>query len=410
MKESYIYINQKKLRCGYTTGTCAAAAAKAATQMLLGRKQVTHVIIQMPKGEQLELQVQDAPTQVNPWVGTPHTLQSAKWKEAMSCGVEKDGGDDVDATNGMMIYATVYMLEIDEKQHIPYPAGKVVIDGGIGIGRVTKVGLDQPVGNAAINSVPRKMIEGEVQKVMEQYGYEGSLQVLIWAPEGEAIARKTFNERLGIQGGISILGTSGIVEPMSEKALVDTIRTEMQQKAAQGQKDLLVVPGNYGETFLKESLQIDVEKAIKCSNFIGDTIDMAYEYQVSSMLLVGHIGKLIKLGAGIMNTHSRVADGRMEVLASCAILADARMDIVKSILHCTTTDEAITILLKEQVLEPTMEILMKKIAFYLNNRAYEGMMVGAITFSKQYGLLGKTENADQLLKKNYGIRHGNVSI
>ncbi|MDD2972146.1 MAG: cobalt-precorrin-5B (C(1))-methyltransferase CbiD [Lachnospiraceae bacterium] len=393
MTETYVYKNQQKLRCGYTTGTCAAGAVKAALQMLLGGKVVEHVSVTAPKGTVLELQVQEQ-----------------QLGEKVSCAIRKDSGDDADVTNGIRIYATVWKADGEEqdcsgglRERRNRWENQVWIQGGVGIGRVTKPGLNQPIGNAAINSVPREMITKVALSILEQYGYEGSIHVLISAPEGVEIAKRTFNPRLGIEGGISILGTSGIVEPMSEQALVETIRVEMRQKLSQGMTHLLVVPGNYGEQFLRDTLQIDVEKAIKCSNFVGETIDMAYEYKADSMLLVGHIGKFVKLGAGIMNTHSRVADGRMEVLASCAILAGVRTEAVKEILNCLNTDEAIAILIREQMLETAMDILMKKIYYYIENRAYTGMTIGAVTFSRQYGLLGMTEYAKEMLDRLRGV-------
>ncbi len=372
MLEQYVYKDQKKLRCGYTTGSCAAAAAKAATAMLLSEEYVSKVSLLTPKGTELQLQV----------------LDIQRKKEQVTCAIQKDSGDDADVTNGILIYASAM-----------HQQGGISIEGGIGVGRVTKSGLDQPIGQAAINSVPRKMIKEAVLEEMDAHGYEGGIKVIISIPEGAEIAKRTFNPRLGIEGGISVLGTSGIVEPMSEQALVDTIRTEIKMQSTNGIHDLLVTPGNYGADFLKDVLHIDIEKAIKCSNFIGDTIDMAYEYQIKSLLLVGHIGKLVKLGAGIMNTHSKMADGRMEVLCSCAIRAGVKSETAERILDCITTDEAIAILQEVQLAEGTMIILMERIEFYLRQRAYEGMEIAAITFSNQYGILGRTSKAETLLQR-----------
>lgn len=370
MPEQYVFKDQKKLRCGYTTGSCAAAAAKAATAMLLSDGCVSEVSLHTPKGTVLQLQV----------------LDIKRTKEQVSCAIQKDSGDDADVTNGILIYASVMRQQ-----------GDITIEGGIGVGRVTKSGLDQPIGQAAINTVPRKMIREAVIEEIDTYGYEGGIQVMISIPEGVEIAKRTFNHRLGIEGGISVLGTSGIVEPMSEQALVDTIRTEIKMQSINGNYNLLITPGNYGADFLKDVLHIDIEKAIKCSNFIGDTIDLAYEYQIKSLLLVGHIGKLVKVGAGIMNTHSRMADGRMEVLCSCAIRAGAKSEVANQILNCITTDEAIAILQEAQIAEDTMAILMEKIEFYLQHRAYEGLEIAAITFSNRYGILGSTSKAKDLL-------------
>lgn len=372
MLERYVYKNQKKLRCGYTTGTCACAAAKAAAQMLLSGKDVLEVNVETPMGVHLQLPVE----------------KIVRGIESVSCAIKKDSGDDPDVTNGIYIYAEV-----------SYVIGKnVIIDGGIGIGRITKKGLQRPIGEAAINPVPLKMIADGVSDIADRYSYEGGLKVVISAPEGVEIAKKTFNPQLGIVGGISILGTTGIVEPMSEQAIIDTIRTEINMHMADGERTLLIAPGNYGQDFLFNNLNIELKRSIKCSNYIGDTIDMVCDAGAESMLLVGHIGKLVKLGAGIMNTHSRVADGRMEVLSACAIQAGAEADIARKILDCVTTDAALEILKESDMLEGAMEQLMIRIEKVLQHRSSERIRIGAIIFSNEYGILGKTKLADELVK------------
>lgn len=372
MLERYVYKNQKKLRCGYTTGTCACAAAKAAAQMLLSGKDVLEVNVETPMGVHLQLPVE----------------KIVRGVESVSCAIKKDSGDDPDVTNGIYIYAEV-----------SYVIGKnVIIDGGIGIGRITKKGLQRPIGEAAINSVPLKMIADGVSDIADRYSYEGGLKVVISAPEGVEIAKKTFNPQLGIVGGISVLGTTGIVEPMSEQAIIDTIRTEINMHMADGERTLLIAPGNYGQDFLFNNLNIELKRSIKCSNYIGDTIDMVCDAGAESMLLVGHIGKLVKLGAGIMNTHSRVADGRMEVLSACAIQAGAEADIARKILDCVTTDAALEILKESDMLEGAMEQLMIRIEKVLQHRSSERIRIGAIIFSNEYGILGKTKLADELVK------------
>lgn len=368
--EHFIYKDQKKLRLGYTTGTCATAATKAAAQMLLGGERVERVELITPKGIPLQLKVEQIVMEEN----------------KVSCAIRKDAGDDYDVTNGAYVYASV------EKINQGYE-----IDGGEGIGRVTKPGLDQSVGNAAINTVPRQMMAEVMTEVADDYGYEGGLRTVISVPEGADIAKKTLNEKMGIVGGISILGTSGIVEPMSEAALTDTIRAELSMYCAQGQKDIIITPGNYGETFLTEKLGLDLEHTVKCSNFIGETIDMAYEFKLSSLLLIGHLGKLVKLGSGIMNTHSKYADGRMETLSSCVLLAGGSGELARRILDCNTTDEAVEVLWMAAFLQPAVEQLMKKIESALRQRAYEGLEIEAVVFSNRFGVLGKTKGAEQLM-------------
>lgn len=380
MLERYVYKNQKKMRCGYTTGTCACAAAKAAAYMLLSGREVKEIKVITPMGVSLTLPVIDIDIK----------------EDKVICAIKKDSGDDPDVTNGIKIYAQVTYVKEDIMRTINTDG--VIVDGGIGVGRVTKKGLKCAVGEAAINPVPLKMIKEAVAEAAESYSYEGSLKVIISAPKGVDIAKKTFNPNLGITGGISILGTTGIVEPMSEQALIDTIKTEINMHIAQGEKVLLVAPGNYGQDFLLNTLNIELKRSIKCSNYIGDTIDMVCDSGAKAMLLVGHIGKLVKLGAGIMNTHSKVADGRMEVMSACAIRAGADADTAGKILDCITTEAALEILKKSDILEKTMYQLMLRIEDVLQRRSGGKIVIGTIVFSNEYGILGKTSAADKLLE------------
>lgn len=380
MLERYVYKNQKKMRCGYTTGTCACAAAKAAAYMLLSGREVKEIKVITPMGVSLTLPVIDIDIK----------------EDKVICAIKKDSGDDPDVTNGIKIYAQVSYVKEDIMRTINTDG--VIVDGGIGVGRVTKKGLKCAVGEAAINPVPLKMIKEAVAEAAESYSYEGSLKVIISAPKGVDIAKKTFNPNLGITGGISILGTTGIVEPMSEQALIDTIRTEIKMHIAEGEKVLLIAPGNYGQDFLLNTLGIELKRSIKCSNYIGDTIDMVCDAGAEAMLLVGHIGKLVKLGAGIMNTHSKAADGRMEVLAACAIRAGAEADTARKILDCVTTEAVLDILKKSDMLENTMKQLMIRIEDVLQRRSSGKIRIGAIVFSNEYGILGKTKTADKLLE------------
>lgn len=364
---------KKVLRQGYTTGTCAAIAAKAATLMAVEECKIQREKIITPKGVEVSVDICD--------------IQKEKHK--VSCAVRKDAGDDPDITNGILIYAQVELIK--EKQ--------IMIDGGIGVGRITKAGLSQKIGEAAINPVPKKMIEQEVEKVLEEHGCSGGAKVTIYVPEGEKIAKKTFNPRLGIVNGISILGTSGIVEPMSEQALIDTIAVEMKVAWANKIRNIVITPGNYGEDFIKNELCLDLKQAVKCSNFVGETIDLAIDTGFDSILMIGHIGKFVKLAAGIMNTHSHQADGRMEVFTAHAAMAGAPVEILKKIMDCISTDEAVKILKESGFLKPTMESILKKVEFHLQQRCMEEVPIGAILFSNVHGILGMTSQAEQLLNK-----------
>ena len=369
--EEFIVRDGKKLRLGYTTGSCATAAAKAACRMLFSGVPAETVSLTPPKGIPLELEV----------------LETVMTGDFVRCAIRKDGGDDPDITSGTLIFAEVSRRD--------QPG--IFIDGGFGVGRVTKRGLDQPVGNAAINSVPRQMIRENLEQVCREFSYTGGLQVIISVPEGEKLAKKTFNPRLGIVGGISILGTTGIVEPMSEKALLDTIRVELRQRKANGAEYVLLTPGNYGSEYIKSSLGIDPAIAVQASNFIGDTIDMCKEMGFKGALLIGHIGKLVKIAGGMLNTHSKYGDCRMEILAAHAGAAGVEPAVIEEILSCVACDDVLRILSEHGGYTDVLDRVTRRVQFHLQHRA-DDMEIGTFIFSKEYGLLGQSPNAKDLLE------------
>lgn len=373
MLEHYMAVGQKQMRCGYTTGTCAAGAARAAAEALLTGSFPAHVVIETPAGIPVTVE--------------PEALDCGHGWAA--CGVRKDAGDDCDATDGALIMATVTRLE-----------DGIVIDGGKGVGRVTRPGLNQPVGAAAINSGPRKMIEEQLRQALT--GHTGGLKAVISVPEGEAIAAKTFNPRLGIEGGISILGSTGIVRPMSRQALVDTTRAEMTVHRAEGVADLLMAPGNYGAAFAREQLGLDMDKAVQCSNYIGEALDSAVNLGFSSVLLIGHMGKLSKLAAGITDTHSRTADGRREVFVTHAALCGGDRPLLEALYGAATTDAAMDLLAQAGLVKPVMDSMARAIGETLRHRA-GAMNAQAIFFSQSAGFVGMTDGADALLEKH--IQH-----
>ena len=361
-----IYKYGKNLRCGYTTGACAAAAARAAADMLLNDRVAADTELVL-KGSAVRFSVEDA-TRGDGWA---------------RCAVRKDAGADIDVTDGLLIYAEVQRTAagsragaaaLDPKNADPPENGasrvgradptkeRIIIKGGPGVGTVTKAGLDQPVGAAAINSGPRRMITDAVLQICDEADYDGALTVTVSVPGGAEIAEKTFNPVLGIQGGISILGSTGIVEPMSEPALIETIRAEMRVKwleisayndasdgvnstndatdmygdgaaetaqetaARRVKRDaVVIVPGNYGMKFAAEKLGAAEDRTVKCSNFIGEALDCACELGISEIVIAGNLGKLVKLAGGIFNTHSRNADCRMDILMRCAFTAASEL-------------------------------------------------------------------------------------
>ena len=371
--------SKKELRKGFTTGSCGAAAAKAALYMLLTGSVKDEIEIITPGGEVFRTEVKDIFREEN----------------RVRCAVVKDGGDDPDVTTGLHVTAEVCAEEWTDG------ALEIRIEGGPGVGRVTLPGLDQPVGNAAINRVPRQMIEKELSEVAELLDFRGRIRVILSVPGGEAAAERTFNPRLGIEGGISILGTTGIVEPMSTRAILDTIRVELNQRKALGDRIAAVSPGNYGLNFMQETYGYDLNRSVKCSNYVGDTEDMVREMGFRGMLLTGHIGKLIKVSGGIMNTHSKEGDARMELLAAAVIRAGGSMDTLRGILNCRVTEEALGIIQKESpvLLRKSMESVMERILYYLRKRAGEELPVECILYSNEFGLLAASPGAMDMLEK-----------
>lgn len=367
------YIKHQEGSCnmgyGFTTGSCAAAAAKAAAYMLLTGREKTTITIETPKGI----------------LYTARLLDIDRQENQVSAAVEKNGGDDPDITTGAWIYAKVSYKKGDGQ--------RIEIEGGEGVGRVTRAGLDQPIGNAAINHVPREMIEKEVAQVCRLVDYKGSLRVEISVPRGRELAENTFNPRLGIVGGISILGTSGIVEPMSSQAVLGTIKAQLSQRRAEGFDYVPVSPGNYGLDFMKRTYGYDLDKSIKCSNFIGDTIDMAAELGFRSMLMMGHLGKLIKVAGGIMNTHSKEADCRMELLAAFSVKHQVEPDRVRHMLSCAATEEAVFILKESKKIEPVMAEVAERICYYMEKRSGNRMKVDCILYTNEYGELARSKGA-----------------
>ncbi|MBQ6321477.1 MAG: cobalamin biosynthesis protein CbiD [Lachnospiraceae bacterium] len=389
----YVRSGTKQLRMGYTTGTCAALAAAGAARMLLGGEAPKTVSLLTPAGIEVEVE--------------PVFCRMQSDTEAI-CGIRKDAGDDPDVTDGVIVVASVSRTHDDNQPSLTdepgsYP-GRIVIDGGEGVGRVTKPGLDQAVGEAAINHVPREMIRRQVASIASLFDCSEDFRVVISIPGGEELAARTLNSQLGITGGLSILGTGGIVEPMSEQALRDSIEIVLRQAKAQGHKKIILTPGNYGEAFLqgdafREKIRTEEIPVVKCSNFIGDTLDMAAALSFDEVLLAGHIGKMVKLAGGIMNTHSHQADCRMELFAAHAALAGAPQAIIEKIMQAVTTDACLEILqeagLSEKVMESILEAIQKKV----EQRVGGAYAVGTIVFSNRFGLLGKTGIASRFANR-----------
>ena len=384
-------MDKRELRCGFTTGTCAAVAAKAAAAMLLMGNQLQHMKLMTPKGTEADLPLF-------------HVVMKP---DKVSCAVKKDAGDDPDVTDQALIYASVELLDETGEGASPTGCsfvrektgefGQLILTASEGVGRVTKPGLSSPVGYPAINPVPRGMIFDEVDEVRRTADYKGALLICIWIPEGRELAEKTFNSKLGIIGGLSILGTTGIVKPMSEEALTATISLELHMKAVAGLKRVILTPGNYGESFIKDQLNLPDGEGVTISNFIRQSCTMVKEEGFKQILFVGHIGKLIKVAGGVENTHSRYGDRRMEVLWDCAgeFLSSDKKELI---LQSNTMETAAGILEEMGVLKPVMSEVVNRIKAYMTEWT-GGIPVEVITFSNTLGILSMTPDALKIIKQ-----------
>ena len=536
----FVFKNQKKLRCGLTTGTCAAACAQAAMLRLLTGQVRSEVTVRLPESRK-RVQVDVAAAKLHAEIadnranrGTQQNsdgrspLQRVGSAESDSRSFDqrvtlavyptadggfatrKDAGDDPDVTNGTEIRAYIQVCDVVVVPEGAFASadGRLYLTGGVGVGRVTKPGLEQAVGQSAINRVPRQMIFDAVQQVLDAFeddekrrteGCTPSLKmknklkhvdgkpdaeyirskwlnegneksersekpcylITISVPAGAELAQRTFNPMLGIEGGISILGTTGIVEPMSEAAIVATIETSIRQVLAMedaavsetqtlrkeevsadqktetseertaadeavgqlqspaahgeqkeltgsGRKDdgdigrsarrILAVPGNYGQHYVEQQLGLRGVPVVEVSNYIGEAIDLAVSYGATDFLLVGNVGKLVKLAAGIMNTHSRVADGRWEIFAAHLALCGGTRAQVAAMREATTTEEMLTRLEEMGLRVPVMASIMGEIEAHMAHRIRGQMNFGVIVYSERFGRVGETAGAERLLE------------
>lgn len=364
----YIELDGKIWKRGYTTGVCAAAAAKAAILTMVKGEKVNEVIITTPKGIKLTITIEECS-----YIG-----------KEVSCSVIKDAGDDPDVTHKAIIKTTVTLTD----------DGIIKIIGGEGVGIVTKPGLQVEVGDYAINPGPRALILKSVQEVLPLG--KGAL-VKISVPDGRRLAQKTLNHVLGIVDGISILGTTGIVEPMSEEAFKNALVPQIEVALATGYRTLIFTPGKIGENIAK-SYSLKSEQIILTSNFIGFMLNEAVRHGVKEVVLFGHIGKLIKLAGGIFYTHSKVADARMDIMAAQAAALGASQESVQKILESVTTEATFPIIQAENI-EHIYEILAKRAAQRAMEYTKGSLRVGVVLVSMQGKILGVNEIAREIGRK-----------
>ena len=348
----------KQLREGFTTGSCAAAAALACCLWMKNGKCPDQVCITVPEGRQYIPSI------------IPH--------DDGSCGVIKDSGDDPDITGGMEIIAKVELTDND---------GEIHFVAGEGVGIITEDGLKIPKGEAAVNPVPRQMIEDAVRSV---FGNRGA-SVTVSIPGGREIAKKTFNPRLGIINGLSVLGTSGIVRPMSEDALKESLYAELKMRALQGAETIVFTFGNQGEETIK---RICPELPIvQVSNYIGFMLDSALELNVKKLIIGGHPGKLAKIAAGVMQTHSKYADARREAIITQLALMGADVELLQRIQNCVTTD-AIMVLVHDAGLDAVWSRIAEAAHRYCSARVRGEIRIDVIVTDTPGNEIGRyTEEA-----------------
>ena len=371
--DDYAYVNGKKLRKGFTTGTCATAATAAAISMILNQDIEEKVTVSTANGVEVTMDIKD------PSFG----------ELTASAAVEKDGGDDADATHGLLIYSTVTLLP---------DSNDIEIDGGEGVGRVTQKGLKCDVGMAAINPTPRAMIEKTARQLL---GTNCGAKIIISVPGGEETAKLTYNSRLGIVGGISILGTTGIVNPMSEESWKASITIELTMLYNQGYRSVVLAPGNYGEDFATNVLGIPPHRIVNMSNFVGHVLKEVQRIGFTRVLMVGHMGKFVKVAGGIFSTHSKDSDARMEIIMANLALLGAPVELLEKVDQCITTDAAGT-LIEEYHYEEVYQVLVDKMKFrserLLRNRKPE-VSIDVVTFGTEAGYLASTQTLEELAEE-----------
>jgi cobalt-precorrin-5B (C1)-methyltransferase len=366
--DEYRVVNGKRLRKGYSTGSCAAAAAKAAVWMLVRQQPMEQVEIDTPAGLRLKLSLTDVRLE----------------QDRAGCAVVKDGGDDPDVTTGLKIVAEAVWAE---------PG--IHIAAGRGIGVVTEPGLKVPVGQPAINPVPHQMICKEVGEVLPA---EQGVKVTLSVPGGETVALRTFNPKLGVVGGISILGSKGIVEPMSEEALKESLALELRIRSQKGLRKAVFVFGNYGEEVARQTLGLDNKYLIKIGNYLGSMLDAARADGFETVLVIGHLGKLVKVAAGIFQTHSRVADARLEILCAYAALAGASLAVLQEIINCRTT-AAVAAIIERERLSGIYERIVNNASRHCRDYTGGALKVGVVLFNETHHLLACDPVGKQLIEE-----------
>jgi len=362
-----------KARTGYTTGSCATAAAKAAAIGLFRGNIPQEVYIDTPAHIKLMLNICDK-------------FMSAY---ATECAVQKDAGDDPDVTHGCYVYARA------ERNN----SNRIIIEGGEGVGTVTKRGLQAEAGNPAINPVPRRMIEDEVRRII---GYDSGARIVISVPGGKKLAEKTCNPRLGIVGGISIIGTTGIVRPMSDDAMKASLLCGFDVAKGTGYETVILVPGNLGERGIKKLSGVQNDQIVQMSNFVGFMLNAAKERAFANVLLAGHPGKLAKLIRGDFNTHSSVAPPANDIVWGIIAKNRTSPSLPNTLKHSATVEGMVEFLKKEDnllLMDKVAEEIEEKVRVFIQHK----LGVGVVLFDMNGSMVGASVYARKWLRNKKTI-------
>ncbi|MGR3220386.1 MAG: cobalt-precorrin-5B (C(1))-methyltransferase CbiD [Candidatus Anammoxibacter sp.] len=388
----------KILREGYTTGTCAAAAAKGSAYGLINGNIPDYVTIMTPTGKSVKLKI----------------LEKEINGKFATCCVRKDAGDDPDVTHGALIYCGLRIIDcgmrnaecgmegnVKQKSHnhkvqksaTPNSHSTIEIVGGEGVGVVTKPGLQVDVGKSAINPVPMQMIRSAINDVVCKSKH--NFKATIFVPDGQEIAKRTFNERLGICGGISIIGTTGFVRPMSEEAIKTSLKCELDIAKAVGFRTVILAPGNLAETAVKKAFKLKNAQVVLMSNFVGFMLNAAYAHGFKDIVLAGHPGKLAKLIRGDFNTHSSKSKQANDIIINFAEKEHFKKNTMDAIRKSTTVEGIIQEVIKADNLEffnKVAKMIESAASDFLKNR----QKIGVVLFDMQKQVIGVSLDATKM--------------
>lgn len=358
------------LRSGYTTGACAAAGVKASLLYEQGEEWDT-----------IKLRALDGTELVIP---VKNIVQDDR---GLTAEVVKFSGDDPDITNGVSVFTTI--------RHLPGAEAEVAFRAGEGIGTVTKPGLSVPVGEPSINPGPRQLIRNAVADVLGTD--KVPLEVTISIPAGVELAKQTLNPILGVEGGISVIGTTGVLRPMSEEGFKNSLVPQIDVAKAAGYEDLIFVPGKIGERLAK-AWQLPEAAMVQTSNFIGFMLEAAQQRGIKRVLLFGHIGKLIKVAAGCFYTHNRIADGRLETMAAYGAAAGLTTQQVQAVLGANTTEDALAVLEQAGLRDEVCQALAARASARAQRYLFQKMQVGTVLVTLTGELLGMDAAAREICR------------